>query len=134
MKNMNWTQILLSGFLTVSTSPLMAMGMKANADPNAPPPPAWVSFAPMLVMIVIFYFLLIRPQSKQRNSRQQMLSNLKVGDRIVTQGGILATVEAIYPGLIDIKINEDTKVKIQRSAVTEVLDRQAEAALTSVPS
>jgi preprotein translocase YajC subunit len=75
---------------------VFALGAKPPADPNAPPPPAWVSFMPMLVMIAVFYFLLIRPQMKQKNDRQKMIDSLKKGDKIVTQGGIIATVVNIF--------------------------------------
>ncbi len=91
------------------------------ADPNASPPPAWVQFFPIVVMVLIFYILLIRPQMNQKKQREKMMNTLKKGDRIVTQGGFLATVVNVGPDFLEVKLNEETKVKIQRSAVAEVV-------------
>lgn len=103
-----------------STSSLFAMAARP-ADPNTPPPPAWVQFFPMLVMVAVFYFLLIRPQMRQRKERDQLLSSIKKGDKIVTQGGVFATIVNINPDSYEVKINEETKIKIRRSAVAEVI-------------
>ena len=64
---------------------------------------------------------------KQKKDRQQMVDSLKRGDKIITQGGFYATVVNIGPGFVEIKLNEETKVKIQRSAVQEVLPEQKAA-------
>lgn len=103
----------------LSTSNLWAMASRP-ADPNTPPPPAWVSFMPMIVMVGIFYFLLIRPQMRQRGERQKMLDAVKKGDKIVTSGGLIGTVVTMSPTVMEIKLNEETKVKILRSAVSEI--------------
>ncbi len=102
-------------------SHVWAMASRPNADPNAPPPPAWTQWFPILVMVAVFYFLLIRPQSKQRKERDNMLSNLKKGDRIVTQGGLIATIVNVLPDAFEIKLNEETKVKLRKSGVSEVI-------------
>jgi preprotein translocase subunit YajC len=104
---------------TLSASNVWAMASRP-ADPNTPPPPAWVSFMPMVFMVAVFYFLLIRPQMKQKNERQKMLDAVKKGDKIVTQGGLIATVMSVGTTTMDVKLNEETKVKILRSAVSEI--------------
>jgi preprotein translocase subunit YajC len=106
------------------TSDLWAMASKPS-DPNAPPPPAWAQWFPIIMMIGVFYFLLIRPQSKQRKEREALLSNLKKGDKIVTQGGFIATIVNVLPDHLEIKLNEETKVKIQRSGVADVYKEPA---------
>jgi preprotein translocase subunit YajC len=111
---------IIGFFLTVLPVDLVWGMAPRSADPNAPPPPAWVSFMPMIVMVAIFYFLLIRPQMKQRNDRQKMLDAIKKGDKVVTQGGIIATVVSIGQTTMEVKINDETKVKVLRSAITEV--------------
>lgn len=106
--------------LPTTASSLFAMASHPT-DPNAPPPPAWVQFFPMLVMVAVFYFLLIRPQLRQKKERDAMLGALKKGDRIVTQGGVFATIVNINADSYEVKLNEETKVKIRKSAVAEVL-------------
>jgi preprotein translocase subunit YajC len=98
-----------------------AMGAAPNSNPNAPPPPFWVQWTPILVMIAVFYMVLIRPQSKQRKERQAMLDNIKRGDSIVTSGGFVVTVLSINGDTLDVKINDETKAKLKRSGIAEVL-------------
>lgn len=105
---------------------LWAMGGRPP-DPDAPPPPAWVQWFPILVMVAVFYFLLIRPQMRHRRERDAMLGSVKKGDRIVTQGGLIATVVNVGPDVLDIKLNDETKVKLRRQGVAEVLRDEAAA-------
>ena len=79
-----------------------------------------VSLLPLVLIFVVFYFLLIRPQMRQKKEKKNMMNSLKRGDKIVTQGGLIATIVNINQGIIEIKLNEETKVKIQRSAVSDV--------------
>lgn len=98
---------------------VMAMASRP-VDPSTPPPPAWVQWAPIFFVFGIMYFLFIRPQNKQRREQQNMLSALKKGDKVVTQGGLIATIVNISPTTLEVKINDETKAKILRSAVTQV--------------
>ncbi|MBV9079764.1 MAG: preprotein translocase subunit YajC [Elusimicrobia bacterium] len=106
-----------------------AMAGAPNRDPNAPPPPAWVQWVPMLVLVGVFYFFLLRPQSKQRQERETMMGGLKRGDKIVTQSGFIATVVNVAPKFIEVKLNDETKVKMLKSGVSEILSASAEADL-----
>lgn len=110
--------LVVSAGLMLSSSPALWAMASAPADPNAPRPPFWVSMAPMLFMIVVFYFLLIRPQSQQRRKQQDMLNNLKKGDRIVTQSGFIVTIVNLDPTTAEVKLADDVKVKILRSAIS----------------
>ena len=116
-------------FLSQLNQEIFAMAGRANPDPNAPPAPAWTQWVPIVVMVGVFYFLLIRPQMTQKKERDSMMNELKKGDRIVTQGGLIATVVNVGPEALEIKLNEETKVKLKRSGVAEVLktDIQVEA-------
>lgn len=98
-----------------------AMAMAARPDPNAPQPPAWAQWVPIAVMIGVFYLLLIRPQMKQRKQHQTMVDAIKKGDKIVTQGGIMGIVANVGPLVVDVKLNEETKIKVLKSAITEIL-------------
>jgi preprotein translocase subunit YajC len=77
---------------------------------------------PFLLMILIFYFLLIRPQQKQLKERQKMLDSLKVGDKILSVGGIIGTISSINDDKIEVEIAKNIKVTMVRSAVTSVLN------------
>jgi preprotein translocase subunit YajC len=127
LKTMKWISVV---FLQVAlmTGQALAMASRPNSDPSAPPPPAWVSWVPVLFMVGVFYFFLIRPQTKQRREHDNMLGNIKKGDKVVTQGGIIATVVNIGPHVVDVKINEDTKAQLLKSAITSVFHEQHAAA------
>ncbi len=94
------------------------------------PPPAGTEANPtgqMLQMIgmfavmgVMFYFLLIRPQSKQRKEHETMLKNLKTGDRVLTNGGIYGIVTNVKEKSILLKIADNVKVEVAKSAVSGV--------------
>lgn len=96
------------------------------ADPTAPPPPAWTQWVPIVVMVGVFYFFLIRPQTQQKKKREELMNSLKRGDQVLTQSGILATIVSIGPRYVEVKLNEETKVKMLRSGIQEVLSEPAE--------
>ncbi|AKO94258.1 MULTISPECIES: preprotein translocase subunit YajC [Priestia] len=75
---------------------------------------------PLLLMFVIFYFLLIRPQQKRQKSVQNMQSELKKGDRIVTIGGLHGSIDAIDENKIVVKSLDGSKLTFDRQAIREV--------------
>ena len=80
-----------------------------------------VQFLPMILIFVIFYFMLIRPQRKKDKEAKQMLENLKVGDRICTIGGIYGTIVRIKDDVLTIEVGEaKTQMMIARWAVRNV--------------
>jgi len=81
-----------------------------------------VQIMPFLLMILVFYFLLIRPQQKQLKERQKMLENLKIGDKVLTAGGIIGVISSLNNDQIEIEIAKNIKITIVRSAVTSVLN------------
>ena len=78
---------------------------------------ALASWGPILLMLLIFYFLLYRPQKIARQERDNMLVNLATGSRIVTIGGIYGTITAIKDEIIKLKIAENVEIEISRSSV-----------------
>lgn len=80
---------------------------------------AIMSFMPLIMIFVIFYFLLIRPQQKKQQQHQQMLQNLKRGDRVITSG-IYGTIDDIDEKIVQLKIANQVKVKMLRSAISGV--------------
>jgi preprotein translocase subunit YajC len=77
-------------------------------------------FAPLVVIFVIFYFLLIRPQQKKAKEVKNMLDNIKKGDKVVTAGGMYGVVESVEANTIVLKVAENTKVKFTKSAIATV--------------
>ena len=80
-------------------------------------------FAPMLIIFGIFYFMLIRPQQRKEKERRGMIDSVKSGDRVLFSGGILGTITNVKEGILVVKIADNVKVEIARSAVNRVLDK-----------
>ncbi len=80
----------------------------------------------MLLIFAIFYFLLIRPQTKERRRHQEMLSDIKKGDEIVTEGGIIGKVVHVEERRLTIKTGENTRITIDRGKVGSKLDLKGE--------
>lgn len=89
-----------------------------------------VQFLPLIIVFVIFYFLLIRPQQARQKELKRKLAGLRRGDRIVTSGGIIATVILAKENdpEIDIEIAPETRVKLLRANVATVLSSSAKPA------
>jgi preprotein translocase subunit YajC len=79
-----------------------------------------LSILPIVAIVAIFYFLIIRPQNKKQKDTQRMLSNLRKGDRIVTIGGIHGVIQSVREGAVIVKIDESCKVEFSRSAIASV--------------
>lgn len=73
---------------------------------------------PFLLLMVGFWFLLIAPQRKKQKEHQQMIAELKPGDRIITSGGIFGTITLVRKDRFQIKIEDNTRIEILKSAVT----------------
>jgi len=78
---------------------------------------------PFVVLFVIFYFLLIRPQQKRAKEHRKMVEALSKGDEIVTNGGLLGKVTAVSEQYITVELAEGVQVKLQRQSVTSVLPK-----------
>ena len=85
-----------------------------------------VQVLPIAAIFLVFYFLVIAPANKQKRKTQEMLTSLKKGDRVVTSGGIYGTIQGVEPEVVYLKIAENVKVKVARSAVTGVLTSEGE--------
>ena len=103
-------------------------------SPQAAGPNPLMSFVPMIVVIGILYLLIIRPQQQQAKDHKRMVHNLKAGDRVVTQGGIHGTVTSLKGNIVQVKIAENVKVDVNRSAITQVLQETASPAPVPVVS
>ncbi len=79
-----------------------------------------ISFLPLVLIFVIFYFLLIRPQQKKAKEHKQMLDNLKKGDKVITSGGEYGVIEEVRPSTILVKVAENVRVKIGKGYIVSV--------------
>jgi preprotein translocase subunit YajC len=81
-------------------------------------------FLPLILIFVVFYFLLIRPQQKKMKQHKEMLGQLRRGDRVVTAGGIIGTVnKMINDTEVSVEIAEGVRVRVLRSTITEVMSK-----------
>ncbi len=78
---------------------------------------SFVYFVPYILIFVVFYFLLIAPARKKQKKHAEMLDNLKNGDRVITNGGLHGTVVGLADGIIHLRIADQVKIEVSRSAV-----------------
>ena len=81
----------------------------------------------MVLIVAIFYFLLLRPQAKERQRHEQMLAQVKKGDEIVTNGGIIGKVVHVEEGRLTVRTGDNTRVTVDRTRIAAVLDQKGEA-------
>ena len=82
------------------------------------------AFLPLILIFVVFYFLLIRPQQKKMKQHKEMLANIRRGDKIVTGGGIIGNVTKVTEqGELTVEIAPEVKVLVDRNMVAHVLDK-----------
>ena len=79
-------------------------------------------FAPLVLIFVVFYFLLIRPQQKKAKAHREMVTQLKRGDRVVTSGGIVGTVSKVVSDTeVQVEIAENVRVRVIRSSISDIV-------------
>ena len=86
----------------------------AQGQPSSSP---FVALAPFFIIMVIFYVLLILPQQKQRKKTQQMLNELKSGDKVITNGGIYGTILGVEGDTVQLRIAEQVRIRISKQAI-----------------
>jgi preprotein translocase subunit YajC len=90
---------------------------------------AMVQFLPLVLIFVVFYFLLIRPQQQKQKTHRTMLDALRRGDRVVTGGGIVGTVNRVTsPEEVEVDIAQGVRVRVLRSTISSVLAKTDPAA------
>lgn len=82
-------------------------------------------FAPMILVFLIFYFLLIRPQTKQQKQHQQLLTTLKRGDEVVTAAGIHGTITSVTDTTVGVEIAENVRVRMEKKQVAQVKTKES---------
>jgi len=94
----------------------------AQAGQAAQPDP-WVSLLPLVLIFAIFWFLIIRPQTKRAKQHREMVGALKVGDEIVTQGGVLGKVVALGDTFVTVEVADKVQVRLQRHMVGAIMPK-----------
>jgi len=85
-----------------------------------------LSFAPLVLIFAVFYFLLIRPQQKKMKAHKEMITNVRRNDRIVTGGGIIGKViKVVDEAEVDVEIAPNVTVRVARATIAEVISKSA---------
>lgn len=90
---------------------------------SAPPGVGMINMVFIGVMVVIFYFMLIRPQMRRNKEVRQMLSSLSKGDEAVTSGGVAGRITTIGENYVGLEIAEGVTIKVQKSAISSILPK-----------
>ena len=100
----------------ISTAAAQATAPAAGGNPL-------MQFLPLVLIFIVFYFLLIRPQTKRAKEHSAMVAALEVGSEVATTGGILGKVTALGEQFVTLEIAEGVQVKVQRTTVSQVLPK-----------
>lgn len=104
------------------------------AEPAPAPPGPESGFAalaiPGMMLLILWYFVLIRPQSRERKKREDLLGSIKKDDKVITIGGIIATVANVGDEDVTLKVDDGTRIKFRRSSIQEVVRKEDTTAKT----
>lgn len=98
------------------------------AAASADAPPAWIQWAPIVGMIAIFWFLIIRPQMKRQKEHQQKIEALKKGDQVVTAGGLVGKVIKVDDSYAEIELTQGVRVKAVKGTIGDIIPPGGSAA------
>jgi preprotein translocase subunit YajC len=91
---------------------LVAMGAPAQGAPSA-----WVQLMPFVLVVAIFYFVILLPMKRRQQKVQAFLASLKVGDRVVTSGGVYGTLTRVNDQSVQVQVADKVRLEVSRSAV-----------------
>jgi preprotein translocase subunit YajC len=94
----------------------------AWAQTEAPQDPL-LSFLPLILIFVVFYFFLIRPQNKRQKEHREMVANLGVGDEVVTSGGVLGKITEVKDQFVRLEVADGVELRVQRHTVGAVMPK-----------
>lgn len=86
-------------------------------------PGGLMSFLPLIIIFVIFYFLLIRPQMKRAKEHKKLVSELGNGDEVVTNGGLLGRITNVGESFVTVELADNVQVKVQRHAISSIMPK-----------
>ena len=102
----------------------LAHAASENQEPSA------LGFLLPIFILVLMYFILIRPQSKKLKEHKQMLTELKVGDEVSTAGGMLGKITKVGESYVQIKLSDSVDIKLQKSSVNKILPKNSLESIT----
>ena len=102
------------------------LALAPPTQPGQAAPPFWTSLVPLVLLVVVFYFALIRPQQKKAKDHAELLKAVRPGDKIVTTGGVIGVIVTVKEKTLSIR-SADSKFEIIKSAVAEITERSGES-------
>lgn len=96
---------------------LLISSAEAQTATNAPAQPAWVSFVPFVLIFLVMYFLMIRPQKKRMEEEQKFINQLAVGTEIYTKSGILGKITGITDKVVTLELDGGAKMKVLKTHI-----------------
>lgn len=95
------------------------------ADAPATPAEPFMSFLPLILIFVVFYFLLIRPQQKRAKDHKTMVDGLKKGDWVVTNGGLLGRITDLGENFVKLQVSDGVELKVQRASIAALMPKES---------
>ena len=86
-------------------------------------PDPLISFLPLILIFVVFYFFLIRPQNKRQKEHREMVANLGVGDEVVTAGGVLGKITEVKEQFVTVEVADGVQLRVQRHTIGAVMPK-----------
>jgi preprotein translocase subunit YajC len=102
------------------------LALAPPAQPGQSSPPVWTSMVPLVLLVVVFYFALIRPQQKKAKDHAELLKTVRPGDKVVTTGGVVAVVVTVKEKTVMVR-SADSKFEVTKAAIGEITERSGEA-------
>jgi len=101
----------------VIISPAFAQSLPGSGDGGL------IGFLPIILMFVLLYFLMIRPQMKRAKEQKQMIESLQKGDEVITAGGVLGRITRLGDAYVSVEIAPETEISVQRASVQTILPK-----------
>ena len=95
----------------------------AQTASAAPQEGGWVSFVPLIILFLVFYIFLIRPQMKRQKEHAKMVRELSVGDEAVTTGGLLGKISQVEDNFVKFEVAKNIEVRVQKHAISQVMPK-----------
>ena len=100
--------------------------MLAFFQETASKTPGWFNIVPFLVLLLVMYFVVLRPQMKQNKERTKMVDSLQKGQKVITNGGIWGEIDAVEANFVKLKINDKSKIVVSRGSIAGLQPKPTE--------